>query len=908
MAKKQNWLSRLFLRTSPPLRSTRTLPAAPVSGLTSATQTESGSEAAELAGWGPGETLLGDFVVERALGEGGIGKVYLVRSQLSGQRFAVKKTKFRDEVSRRNFLAELRAWIDLPDHPHLTACRFFRTIGEEVVIFADFVDGGSLSAAIRERRFTRLDQILDVAIQFAWGLQAAHEAGLVHQDVKPGNALLSTDGLVKVTDFGLARARAGANAAAPPDGHSILVSWGGMTPAYCSPEQARREQLTRKTDIWSWGVALLEMFTGEVTWNSGVEAPPVLYECQRAGSADPQLPALPATVADLLRQCFRIDPTERWATMGSVADILRHIYAETTGHAYQRPAPPLPDRGERRPVAQDRWTPFGGHQADPHDWLRKAFRAAGRDPAEAETLFAPRSGSRKAQAVADLAVYEEAVRIFDRLVTAGRTDLEPELAQLCFHKALVHRGAGDIPGALALYDRCTAICERVVTGQGRHDLANDLAGVYQSHAEMVGSLGDHCTAVTLYNRAITIREQLVEQGGRHELANDLAETYQGKAAAVADLGDSQAAVALHDRAIAIRERLVCQDGRRELANDLATAYMNKAGAASALGDHRAAVTLCDQALALYEWPSTREARRAMANDLARTYTSKALAVRDLGDHPAAVALHNQALALYQRLVHQEGRRELTDDFAGAYTSKAGAVADLGDLRAAVALYDQAIVLYERLVQQEGRRERGGDLARAYAGKARVLADLNDRRGSLALYDQAIAIQDRLVHEEGRRGRATDLARAYLGKASASAALGDRAAAMGLYDQVIAIYECLVHQEGRRERANDLATVYAKKANGLATVGDYAAALALYDRVIAMRERLVNHEGREALRGDLAKALAVHAYFLLKQGERERAKVEAQDAVALLHAEIDRTGRADLQAVLSWAANAFGDVL
>ena len=159
--------------------------------------------------WEPGTRVFDEYVVERKLGEGGMGAVYLLAaSGAIGQRFAAKKTHLRDEATRRNFLAELRTWIDLPEHPHLVACRFFRTVGDELVIFAEYVEGGALSDWIRQRKLVRLDQVLDVAIQFAWGLHAAHEQGLVHQDVKPGNVLMTPDGVAKVSDFGLSRARA----------------------------------------------------------------------------------------------------------------------------------------------------------------------------------------------------------------------------------------------------------------------------------------------------------------------------------------------------------------------------------------------------------------------------------------------------------------------------------------------------------------------------------------------------------------------------------------------------------------------------------------------------------------------------------------------------------------------------
>ena len=85
--------------------------------------------------WHLGQTLLDDFLVERLLGEGGMGKAYLLKSRTTGMRFAVKRAKGLSEGERRNFLAELQTWIDLPDHANLVPCRFFRTVGDEVLIF-----------------------------------------------------------------------------------------------------------------------------------------------------------------------------------------------------------------------------------------------------------------------------------------------------------------------------------------------------------------------------------------------------------------------------------------------------------------------------------------------------------------------------------------------------------------------------------------------------------------------------------------------------------------------------------------------------------------------------------------------------------------------------------------------------
>ena len=203
--------------------------------------------------WTPGQEPIEDFVVERTLGEGGMGKVYLLRSRSTSSLFAVKRATGFREADRRNFLAELQTWIDLPEHGSLVPCRFFRTLGDEVLIFAEYVEGGSLADWIESRKLyagdvrQALERMLDVAIQFAWGLNCLHELGLVHQDVKPGNLLMGTQGRTavkgvkpRVTDYGLARARAAAGETSSPNPSlSILVSCGGGTQAYWSPEQAR---------------------------------------------------------------------------------------------------------------------------------------------------------------------------------------------------------------------------------------------------------------------------------------------------------------------------------------------------------------------------------------------------------------------------------------------------------------------------------------------------------------------------------------------------------------------------------------------------------------------------------------------------------------------------------------------
>ena len=705
--------------------------------------------------WAPGQELLDDFVVERMLGEGGMGKVYLLRSRSIGSRFAVKRAKSFKQADRRNFLAELQTWIDLPEHANLVPCRFFRTVGDEVLIFAEYVEGGSLKEWIDSRRLYEggarqgLARMLDVAIQFAWGLHCLHELGLVHQDVKPGNVLMGRDeknvleGVSpRVTDYGLARARAAAGetfSTSSDPSRSIVVSSGGGTPAYWSPEQAAGLPLTRKTDIWSWGVSVLEMFTGEMTWISGQGAAEVLEQHLRQDRHHEAIPAMPGRLSELLRQCFCEKPGERPTSLGEVADRLKAIYRESLGIVYSRTLNAI----ERAASHKDRRT-----RVDPQEWLRKALRAADRDPAEAARIVAPRGITRQGKLVAEIAVYEEAKQLYCALVRDGQKTLEQDLAALCCDKAIVHQTASDMHGALQEYDHAIAIRQRLVNQEGRWELANGLLKVYMSKAVALRLLHDTRGAVALYDQAIAIHERLVNQEGRWELANDLAGLYMDKAAALRDLGDTRGVLALYDQALMICERLVNQEGRWELANGLATTYGYKARAVRDLGDNRGAVALYDQAIAISERLVNQEGRRELADDLAITYKSKAVALRALGDTRGALALDDQAMEIRERLVNQEGRREQDNVSPITYMSKAVALRILGDERGALALYDQAQVIYERLVNQEGRCEES--LAVLYTNKASVVSALGDNRGALALDDQAMAILERLVQQEGRR--------------------------------------------------------------------------------------------------------------------------------------------------------------
>ena len=117
---------------------------------------------------------------------------------------------------------------------------------------------------------------------------------------------------------------------------SILVSSGGMTPAYCSPEQVNKQPLSRKTDIWSWAVSVLEMFVGEVCWSSGVAAPEVLRHLDEVKAEGVAVPTMPEDLHELLEACFQIDPAGRPKDLLEITGRLYRIYNVAVNDGYKR--------------------------------------------------------------------------------------------------------------------------------------------------------------------------------------------------------------------------------------------------------------------------------------------------------------------------------------------------------------------------------------------------------------------------------------------------------------------------------------------------------------------------------------------------------------------------------------------
>ena len=217
-----------------------------------------------------GQTI-GQYKILSLLGEGGMGQVYLAEDLRLGRPVALKRLPAHFTLSAdrvRRFEQEARAASAL-NHPNIVTIHEIGNFENAQFIVTEFVAGRTLRQLMDEKPFN-LNEALDVSIQVAGALTAAHAAGIVHRDIKPENIMLRADGYVKILDFGLAKLTERRAANSELETSTLHHSSPGLvmgTVQYMSPEQARAGKIDARADIWSLGVVLYELLAGHVPFS-----------------------------------------------------------------------------------------------------------------------------------------------------------------------------------------------------------------------------------------------------------------------------------------------------------------------------------------------------------------------------------------------------------------------------------------------------------------------------------------------------------------------------------------------------------------------------------------------------------------------------------------------------------------
>ena len=291
-------------------------------------------------------TKLAHYEILSLLGKGGMGEVWRARDTKLGREVAIKTlpeefAKDADRLARFEREAKLLASLN---HPNIAAIYGFEEDGGTHFLVLELVEGDTLADQLK-RGAISIEESLKLALQIAEALEAAHEKGVVHRDLKPASVKVTPDGKAKVLDFGLAKAFEGdtvdANLSQSPTLSMAATQQGIIlgTAAYMSPEQARGETTDGRADIWAFAVVLFEMLTGKQLFN-GPTLSDTLASVLKSTPDWKSLPdAIPSSIRRLLRRSLEKDRSLRLHHIGDVRIEILEAMAEPDRDS------PLQDRG-----------------------------------------------------------------------------------------------------------------------------------------------------------------------------------------------------------------------------------------------------------------------------------------------------------------------------------------------------------------------------------------------------------------------------------------------------------------------------------------------------------------------------------------------------------------------------------
>jgi tRNA A-37 threonylcarbamoyl transferase component Bud32 len=344
----------------------------------------------------PGAIVGGRYRLDAVIGRGGMASVYRAWDMRLARAVAVKLLRpeiLADADLALRFRREAHAATVLR-HPNVVACLDTGTEGESPYLVMELVEGEDLAARLKRESPLPARQAVAIAADVARGLAIAHARGIVHRDVKPGNILLAVDGRAMVTDFGVARLAAEAEATIPG------TTLGSVH--YFSPEQARGATTTAASDVYSLGLVLFEMLTGTRPFGGDSPAAIALARVDApAPSARAVDPTLPPALEQVLHRALDQDPARRYPNGGALAtalDVLLAPAIPAAGPGDPTSRVPVPVREVERPARSPVAAPLVGVVAAVLVVVGifgglAMLGAAGRGVAALDTTATPRGGT-----------------------------------------------------------------------------------------------------------------------------------------------------------------------------------------------------------------------------------------------------------------------------------------------------------------------------------------------------------------------------------------------------------------------------------------------------------------------------------------------------------------------------------
>ncbi|MEO6222196.1 MAG: bifunctional serine/threonine-protein kinase/formylglycine-generating enzyme family protein [Vicinamibacterales bacterium] len=280
-------------------------------------------------------TMLGHYEIDARLGQGGMGTVYRARDTVLTRTVAIKVLSSVDPDSARRLLHEARSASAL-NHPNIVTIYSVEQHDATAFIVMEYVEGESLSRAIPPGGLD-IDRALKFACDIAHALAAAHELGIIHRDIKPGNVMVTSEGQVKVLDFGIARRTALAESATQTVTMQGTISEPGQlvgTPGYLAPEQIRGEPASPQSDVFALGAVIHQMITGAPPFAGGSSWAVIDTTLNREPAPLASIrPDVPAELVRIVARCLDKDPAQRPATARQLYVELERVKQDRTPSA-----------------------------------------------------------------------------------------------------------------------------------------------------------------------------------------------------------------------------------------------------------------------------------------------------------------------------------------------------------------------------------------------------------------------------------------------------------------------------------------------------------------------------------------------------------------------------------------------
>jgi serine/threonine-protein kinase len=675
----------------------------------------------------PPDRRIGPYRVLREIGRGGMGAVYLAAraDEQFEKHVAIKLVRGGPDSAEivERFRRERQILASF-DHPCIARMLDGGTTEDGFPYFVmEYIEGEPLDHYCDSRALPVTER-LKLFASVCSAVQYAHRNLVVHRDLKPRNILVTSEGVLKLLDFGIAKLL---NPDSPAEGQTV-TGFVALTPEYASPEQVRGEPISTATDVYSLGVILYRLLTDRLPYR--VRSRQVLEIVRAVCEEEPERPSqavgdfsplrkpLEGDLDTIVMTALRKDPLRRYPSVEALGeDVRRHL--------------------EGLPVAARKPTfSYRAQKFLKRHWLGVAATAlvftvlitAGIALAIQSARVARERD--KAQKVSDFLV--NLFRVSDpgeargntitarEILDKGSEEIRSELEEQPEVRAALMSTMGVVYTTLGLYDRALPLLEEAL--ELRRQTLGEHLDVAQSLTELAFVLdqkGDYRTAEALDREALAMERRLL--GSEHEV---VADTMNDLASVLYNKGDSQAAEALWREVLPMQRKLLGNDHAA-----VASTLNNLAGMAFDRGDYSGAAEL---------WRETLEMHRSLTGEghpvVASGLSNLAGALFEMGNARGAEVLHREALALRRKVFGVDH-----PDVAASLSNLAVVLREEGDAGEAGRLQSEALASRRKTLGHEHR-----DVAESLSGLADALSDAGLLDAAKIRYEEALAIRRKVL--------------------------------------------------------------------------------------------------------------------------------------------------------------------